>query len=139
MGYTRYWNRTDKNITNECITEIKELLKECADKGISIKGTTGVEMPILAGNYIAFNGDATLPHNHSHEAFEISSRTGFNCCKTERKPYDYAVRKAIAICEKYGLINDVSDDGVNEEIISDEDFDKYKRWECTQRFRDEER
>ena len=122
MGYTRYWERTDKPIDLDLITYVCEVIADCDEKGIAIRNWTGLGNPIVTLDRIAINGDETL--NHDHETFSIDSETGFQFCKTARKPYDYAVRTILKYAEEQGFVKDVSSDGENEEIISDEDYDK---------------
>ena len=33
MGYTRYWERTEKPITEDFVEEVKEIIRDCAKKG----------------------------------------------------------------------------------------------------------
>lgn len=118
MGYTRYWKRTDKKITPEFISEVKEILNDCKELGITIRNALGEDEPIVNENEIAFNGDAE--QNLDHETFVITNTpTDFDFCKTARKPYDYAVRETLKVAEEMGLVTDVSSDGENEEIIND--------------------
>ena len=121
MGYTRYWERTEKPITEGFINGVNEILEDCKVKGITIRNGMGEDEPIVNINKVLFNGDAN--RNLDHETFYITNSPddiGFGFCKTARKPYDYAVRKALKVAEEEGLVIGVSDDGENEEIINDD-------------------
>ena len=121
MGYTRYWEQTGKPITQEFIDKINEILADCKSKGICIKDGNGENEPIVTMDKVIFNGNADK--NLDHESFYISNgTTGFQFCKTARKPYDYAVRQALKVAEEMGIITNVSSDGDNDEIISDAKF-----------------
>lgn len=121
MGYTRYWKRTDKKITEDFVEEVKDILKDCAKKGIAIRDYMGDGKPEVTLEYIGFNGNHK--ENLDHETFAITNHdTNFNFCKTARKPYDYAVRKVLKAAERYGLVYDVRSDGANNKVYSDEEY-----------------
>ena len=117
MGYTRYWKRTEKPIDEEFVEFCNEVFKTCAKLGIKLGNDWGVNKPIARIGIIAFNGDGTK--DLDHESFVLDDGVGFNFCKTARKPYDYAVRTILREALTRGYITDLSDDGINEEIISD--------------------
>lgn len=123
MGYTRYWQRTEKPITEEFVAKVKEIIKDANDKGIKICGSNGSGEPVLEENCVAFNGNGELGLDHESCVFD-NEHHGFDFTKTACKPYDFAVRNVLKIAEKEGLVVDVSSDGENEEIISDND------WKC---------
>ena len=111
MGYTRYWERTEKPITEDFVEEVKEIIKDCAKKGIAIRGWSGEGSPELTLEKIAFNGNGKAERDLSHETFSINNKhTGFDFCKTARKPYDYAVRRVLKLAKDYGLVTKVSSD-----------------------------
>ena len=124
MGYTRYWTRTDKPIDDELIDAINDIIADCKNRGIIIKDGYGEGEPIVNENGILFNGDAST--RLDYETFYITNDkeelNTWQFCKTARKPYDYAVREALKIAEKLGFVTKVSDDGNNNEIISDADY-----------------
>ena len=118
MGYTRYWNQTGKPITQEFLDKVTEVLNDCKNKGISIRNGLGENEPVVDMEKVVFNGDSDK--NTDHESFVIrNNTTGFNFCKTARKPYDYAVRTILQIAEEMGIVDEVSSDGENDVIISD--------------------
>lgn len=123
MGYTRYWKRTEKQMDEEFVDFCNEVFRTCNKLGIKIGDAWGENEPIANTNCIAFNGDASK--DLDHESCVLDNEVGFNFCKTARKPYDYAVRTILREALTRGYITDLSDDGINEEIISD---DKYVRW-----------
>jgi hypothetical protein len=121
MGYTRYWTRTDKPITQSFVDTVNKIIEDCRSKGITIRNGYGEDEPIVTLNLISING--THENDLSHETFFMSNDgDGWNFCKTARKPYDYAVREIIKAAEKEKLITDVASDGENNEIISDKDY-----------------
>ena len=111
MGYTNYWERTEKPITEDFVKAVKDIIKESERLGISICGWDGSEdEPIITTDVIAFNGDKNF--DLDHEAFLLNNvETGFAFCKTARKPYDWTVKEVLTTAEAYGLVTDVSDDG----------------------------
>lgn len=131
MGYTRYWKRTDKAYGEDFIKEVNAVIGNCLTRGITIKNGHGIDFPQADMNMIWLNGNEE--NDLGHETFFIPNTTseyfkeGFEFCKTARKPYDYAVRQILKIAEEYGLVTNVSSDGENEEIISDDDYIKRYR------------
>ena len=120
MGYTRYWVRTEKPITEDFVEEVKEIIRDCAKKGIAIRGCDGKGKPLVTTEIISLNGNAD--YNLYHESFVIDGEIGFQFCKTARKPYDYAVRKILKKAKDYGLVTNVSSDGANNKVYSDEEY-----------------
>ena len=120
MGYTRYWERTAKTMDKEFVEFCKEVFKTCTKLGITLGNSWGVDKPIANTKIVALNGDATK--DLDHESFVLDDKIGFNFCKTARKPYDYAVRTILREALTRGYITDLSDDGINEEIISDDEY-----------------
>ena len=121
MGYTRYWDRTKKKIDEDFVEYVNEVLDDCKEKGIIIRDGYGEGDPIVTLNVISINGNAETDLDHETLYFD-NKETGFNFCKTARKPYDYAVRKILRYAEEVGLIKNLSDDGENEEVISDFEY-----------------
>lgn len=122
MEYTRCWERTEKPITEDFVEEVKQIIIDSAKKGIAIRGWYGYDMPKLTTEKISFNGNANTDGDLSHESFVIDDKIGFNFCETARKPYDYTVRKVLKLAEQYGLVTNVSSDGANDKIYSDEEY-----------------
>ena len=122
MGYTRYWNRTDKPLDEDFVEFCKGVVEDCKRRGIRIRDGFGENEPVITTEKIWINGDADI--NSDHETFYIGSETGFEFCKTARKPYDYAVRKILSEAKKRGFVTKVSSDGAERRIISDERFVK---------------
>ena len=124
MGYTRYWTRTEKPITDEYIDFIQRLVIECRNQGIKLGNGVGEGNPVITENAIVFNGNAKK--GLDHESFYISNDAeelgNFQFCKTARKPYDYAVRLALEEAEHQKLVTKVHSDGDNNSLISDEDY-----------------
>ena len=120
MGYTRYWKRTNKAMDEEFLEFCNDVFKTCKKLGITIKDWKGEGTPLVSKYCIAFNGDASK--NLEHESCVLDNNEGFNFCKTARKPYDYAVRTILREALTRGYITDLSDDGINEEIFSDDEY-----------------
>ena len=131
MGYTHYWNKDYElslenwaNFTNELSSEIAGndgvLCEECDKPDNSI---------IISEQEVSFNGKG----EDGHETFyfsrveSLARREGndalvalgfaangkyFNFCKTNYKPYDKYVVKALLLAEKhFGNSIDISSDG----------------------------
>lgn len=129
MGYTRYWARTNKKIDQEFVDAVIKIIEDCKEKGITIRDGWGTGLPVVTIDMIDING-ANLSEKGgkdlSHENLVIDNsdyRLGNFCfCKTARKPYDYAVREILKVADEMGIVTDVSSDGENERIISDEEY-----------------
>ena len=114
MGYTRYWARTEKPITQEFVNECIKIIQEAEQKGITLCGWDGEGKPKVTLDEIRFNGKA--PHM-DHETFCITNEKndiGFGFCKTARKPYDYVVKRILKVAKDMGNVTNVNSDGENE-------------------------
>lgn len=120
MGFTRYWNRTEKKINKDFVVKVCEVIADCDKKGIAIRNGWGEGNPIITLDCISLNGNSE--HQLHHESFVINEEVGFNFCKTARKPYDYAVREILKYAEENGFVTDVEEDDENNEIISDAEY-----------------
>ena len=121
MGYTRFWARTQKPITQKCVDEINLLMDKCVMHGITICGPDGYDEPIISADCIAFNGCGEK--DLEYEAFVINNEYNkVDFCKTATKPYDYAVREALNILSKYDIVNGVRADRPYDEIVSDAEY-----------------
>lgn len=108
MGYTRYWENTKKQIDDETLETIKNIIdiaKEDYNIDIDVKSLTNM--------CIKLNGDESK--DLDHEDFLINLNSGFNFCKTNKKPYDVVVNAILKLLESIGKIHDVENDGDNEE------------------------
>ena len=92
MGYTNYWTQ-HKDISQHDWMEIQkevEYLMEYMGKDSAGAGTHKIEVVRNNSDHISINGIG----DNAHEYFSIERqkfKDGFNCCKTNRKPYDLAV------------------------------------------------
>lgn len=120
MGYTRYWERTAKPMDESFVKFCYAVFDTCKKLGIKIYGWDGTGEPTVTDKAIMFNGDSK--HDLDHESFVLNDQIGFCFCKTARKPYDYAVRTILREALVRGYVIDVSDDGYNEDIISDAEY-----------------
>ncbi len=119
MGYTNYWYRTEKPITERFVRKVEKIIEDSINKGIKICGWDGTGEPEITTEVIAFNGDASI--NADHESFVIDERLDFNFCKTAEKPYDYTVKEVLKVALEEGLVKNVSDDG-EVPVINDSDW-----------------
>ena len=112
MGYTNYWIRTEKPITQSFVDAVKSIVSEANKMGISIRGWDGDGDPEITLDYIGFNGNKQYNLDHETCFFNnIASDRGFNFCKTAEKPYDWVVKQVLKEAKKEGLVVDVTDDG----------------------------
>lgn len=122
MGYTRYWKRTEKPITEDFLEEVKKIIVDCAKKGIAIRDWDGTGNPTITLDKITFNGNSKADKDLSHESFFLNNiPTDFDFCKTARKPYDYAVKRILKKAVEYGIVTDVRSDGKNK-MCTDEEY-----------------
>lgn len=118
MGFTRYWERTDKKIDADLIVKVCEVIADCSNRGINIRNGSGEGNPIVTLDMIAVNGDSQFGLEHESLYFD-NNNTGFCFCKTAYKPYDYAVREILKYAEENGFVTDVDADEEYNEIVSD--------------------
>ena len=142
MGYTHYWKFTGAKVTETDVVEVTILLKKCIEAlggkvlfpnwdenptptPFVLRGGDGTGEPVLNGEEIHFNGDAST--DNACESFDLvpetrkdlnttvnwhdgrivlSSTNRFHFCKTEREPYDTVVCLAL-LCLKRRLGDDV--------------------------------
>ena len=122
MGYTNYWDRTEKPLTQVFIDGVKRIIKDSEKKGITIRGWDGNGEPSISLDKVSFNGNAEYKLNH--ETCYFNNREddrGFGFCKTERKPYDYTVKRVLRLAKKHGIISKWSCDGKCE-VVTDEEY-----------------
>lgn len=122
MGFTRYWERTDKQFTQPFIDDVKAIIREGKKYGIKIRSWTGKGNWAVNDKYIAFNGDAATGNDYESVVIKNVNtdeyslqHDGFGFCKTAREPYDAVVSAVFRRAEYYGIVKDVSDDGPNPE------------------------
>ena len=58
MGYTNYWIRTEKPITQSFVDAVKSIVSEANKMGISIRDGYGENKPIVTLDEVNFNGNA---------------------------------------------------------------------------------
>ena len=104
MGYTHYWEPTTstEEKTWERFTRIVGQIKDKA--GVELEDNSEGECVFLNG----VGEDA-------HETFAVGRETtGFNFCKTARKPYDAVVVGCLEAAKRLGMF-DWSSDGSGDE------------------------
>jgi hypothetical protein len=113
MGFTHYW-RTEKQVTKQqfekltaATTKVLEAVQR--DVPLAFECDEQDKDPEVSADLIRFNGCG----EDGHETFYIEREaTGFNFCKTARKPYDIAVVAVLCLFEHYTKGNSgVSSDG----------------------------
>lgn len=123
MGYTHYWRRDSGRYSDDewrtMLAVFTGILAESRTRGISIVGWEGEPgtAPEISKERIMFNGSDDL----SHETFDLTrDASGFNFCKTARKPYDATVVATLLAAERYLPGFSWSSDGESEEGYKDE-------------------
>ena len=100
MGYTNHWYF--ETITPSQWAQLAErtrhIVSEAAEKGIVLTHEFDTETaPYIGKDFIRFNG---LGYD-GHETFYFERESsGFNFCKTNRKPYDAAVVAVLLAAER---------------------------------------
>lgn len=107
MGYTRYWDiKSDLNDFE--FLKFREICNQIVELfDIPLDDIT------INDNEVIFNGVG----DDAHETFVFSKKSGFNFCKTKRKPYD-AVVCACLLAAKNIFVDkiDIRSDGDNNDI-----------------------
>lgn len=85
-----------------------------------IKGGDGTGRPIISNSEIRFNGDASK--GEDHETFVLEKNgSGFQFCKTARKPYDRYVKAVLLVAKAVApAAVEISSDGDGEAGCWDE-------------------
>ncbi len=78
--------------------ELEQLGVENDDK-IILRGPMGDKKPVCNSQRISFNGDAAK--GMDHESFTLLSKKMSDSCKTDRKPYDFAVCAVLILAYNY--------------------------------------
>lgn len=125
MGYSVYW--TPKKLTEEQIPaqfwdDCEKVLDKIISKGVILANPDGTEV-INCGekivNYLepTENGAPGIVFNgfldNSHESFCLIFDGEWNFCKTNRKPYDLAVKCILMLADKYGLLESEAGNHLN--------------------------
>ena len=120
MGYTNYWTKhSKKKIAPAIIGQVKKILAtyewqngEKVVKGFFHKD----EAPTVTDTTIHFN----VNNEDSGEDFYIDFKDGDSeFCKTDREPYDKAVKAVLMVLQSAGYLEEWHFDG-------DHDEDEYK-------------
>ena len=101
MGYTHYWE-IKKQPTNKQWAQIQTAVEKLVNlKKVKplIRYESDVNRPpLVCQEFVRFNGRG----DEGHETFYFSrEKSGFEFCKTARKPYDEAVTACLCIAEHY--------------------------------------
>jgi hypothetical protein len=114
MGYSHYW-RPKKEPTDQQWQNILDGFKKLQalaliSRDVPIQLEFDDSSPPQKDEYcISFNGVG----DYGHETFYLARvSTGFNCCKTARKPYDLMVMAVLLLMHRYApRAWDISSDG----------------------------
>jgi len=99
MGYTVYWTQNRAFTTQEW-RDIRVACIQMFNRLKQVKGSNGTGRPIIDNSDILFNGDASK--GEDHETFQLmKGGSGFNFCKTDRKPYDRYVKAVLVVANYY--------------------------------------
>lgn len=109
MGYTHYFTGLVAN--EELADATRGIVSAAEERGIGVFGPAGYGAPVISPELIALNGDAEL--GLDYESFVIGDVTGFNFCKTARRPYDAVVTAILiwAILHKSEGYENIGTDG----------------------------
>lgn len=129
MGYTAYWTpkklkekQVPEQFWNDCVKALDGVLSagvrigDWEGKNERESGSEIVNTTLMSDNQhpsISFNGLEELQEDH--ESFVLCFDGEWNFCKTNRKPYDLAVKCVLMLADKYGLLDEWSFDGNCEE------------------------
>ena len=115
MGYTHYWETTEQLVTIPFAAFVDDVVKLADLSVVKLAGWNGERgtQPEFASDEFTLNGCGDL----SHETFGIAAHnTGFQFCKTARKPYDEIVTAALILfAARFGDQVTVSSDGTAED------------------------
>lgn len=119
MGYTVYFTH-NRDFTMQEWGDIRAAVIPMLHRLKQIKGGDGTGRPVIDNSDIIFNGDASK--DEDHETFQLSKcNSGFQFCKTARKPYDRYVKAVLVVANMIapGAL-DISCDGDDEDGCWDE-------------------
>src|SRR5687768_12698708 len=105
MGVTHYWYRPTELPAAAFAAAVEDLRRVLKTVDVPLAGFEGTGERILRDDAVVFNGAAGA----AVEPFEIQlvefDRRGrpekFTCCKTERLPYDIAVKMALIVMKEH--------------------------------------
>lgn len=128
MGYTHYWEQPktipQETWNNKVMPAVDMLIQEFMAEGLKLGDGFGAytEDKLVTENTICFNGSEEC--NEAYETFRVERETdsrspeGFNCCKTQYRPYDKLVVAVLmtvtAIVDDKSVFNWYSDGSVAE-------------------------
>lgn len=123
MGITHHWKRPTELANGEFANAILDLRKLIDVAGLEIAGFDGTGHPILLPDHVVFNGPAPMscePFEVAQTEFDRRGRPEFyGHCKTQRLPYDIAVKAALIILAHHlgpsiSVTSDIGDDDWSE-------------------------
>jgi len=116
MGYTIYWSEDtkDKIFSQEFLDDVNYVIDRARDHGIIINAGLGVGYPEINSAKISINGSQA--RHLDSETFTLGNRKGFAFCKTEGKPYTFAVAKILHMAKIHGYVTNIEHDGTDEQL-----------------------
>jgi hypothetical protein len=108
MGYVHYWKvqEVEQSKWDAFVEDIKQVFS-AGSYPITSEDDSDLP-PRIDDTGVRFNGI----DEDGHETFMIErSCTGFDFCKTARKPYDLPVCIALTLAKTHGILSELSTDG----------------------------
>jgi len=99
MGYTCYFEQ-NRPFTMQEWGDIRAACIAMFHRLKQIKGGDGTGRPEIGNDRIIFNGDGMKDENHETMCLERQN-SGFQFCKTARKPYDRYVKAVLVVANFY--------------------------------------
>jgi hypothetical protein len=101
MGYTHYWENNAREIPEEALVIIREIVDQAYAGGIIQLEHNRKGLPVVTERLIRFNGVGELGHETFRfdldDAYRSERGTPFAFCKTNQKPYDVVVMKVLIV------------------------------------------
>lgn len=121
MGFTRYWETTEKEKFDEKhLEEIKDILLNTQElTGVKLGDGRGENEPIIEENRVVFNGDTNSDLDYETASFKLTGKVGdFEFCKSARRPYDAYLHTIQLYLSDKGYIKNLYNDDFNQSYNS---------------------
>ena len=106
MGYTHYWMCCAGRIPTNAVAMLREILDAAYQDGVVQYEHDDTLPPVVTETQVRFNGVGELGHDtFVFDTGQVNRRPDgfrFDCCMTERQPYDELVMKVLIVL-KYSL------------------------------------
>src|SRR5512144_2993327 len=105
MGYTHYWMCCAGRIPTTDVAMLREILAVAYQDGVVQYEHDGPRPPVVTETQVRFNGVGKLGHKTFRSDTGAANRRPdgfrFDCCTTERQPYDELVMKVLIVLKYY--------------------------------------